>query len=570
MFSNKGVYALLLGSGISRTSGIPTGWDIVMDLTKKLAKLNDDECTPSPEEWFRKKYKEEPDYSSILAKLANTPSERVALLRQYFEPTAEEEELRLKKPTKSHRSIAKLVKQGYLKVVITTNFDRLLETALQEEGLNPIIIKHPNDIDGAMPLVHSDFTLIKINGDYLDTRFLNTKEELSSYEDKLNEYILRIFNEYGLISCGWSAKWDNGLMNLLRQSSSFRFCNYWTYLGECENELSELANYRKGMILKIKDADSFFSEISTKIATLESMNNNHPLNADIAVARLKSYIVKDEGKILLHDLIYDQQEDVYSKVRSFLDSGLSPNRENLKPIIDYYNSSLEIILPLVVNGAFWCKTEHHEMLVAVISRMAEPFPSNSGSNYPDTIEFYRIPALLLLYAIGIASVKTNNYKLLFSCFHIKIHEYDISYSDQIFMLQKFHQNIVNDKLMNEILSTNKDTPTSNYVYGQLRQYFKRLIVSEREYEDIFDVFELMLSLNYIHLEANKYGNEWFPLGRYFGGYHRRNNTVFKGLMEDADVLKDQWLPLKAGMFSGRYEKFMETKRKFDKFLKKTD
>jgi len=40
VYSNKGVYALMLGSGISRSSGIPTGWEIVLDLIRKLAVLN--------------------------------------------------------------------------------------------------------------------------------------------------------------------------------------------------------------------------------------------------------------------------------------------------------------------------------------------------------------------------------------------------------------------------------------------------------------------------------------------------------------------------------------------------
>ncbi len=29
LHANKGVYALLLGSGVSRSAGIPTGWEVV-------------------------------------------------------------------------------------------------------------------------------------------------------------------------------------------------------------------------------------------------------------------------------------------------------------------------------------------------------------------------------------------------------------------------------------------------------------------------------------------------------------------------------------------------------------
>lgn len=34
---NKGVYALLVGSGVSSAAGIPTGWGIVLRLIQRLA-----------------------------------------------------------------------------------------------------------------------------------------------------------------------------------------------------------------------------------------------------------------------------------------------------------------------------------------------------------------------------------------------------------------------------------------------------------------------------------------------------------------------------------------------------
>lgn len=40
-FKNKGVYALLLGSGVSRSAGIPTGWEIITHLMKQIAVLHD-------------------------------------------------------------------------------------------------------------------------------------------------------------------------------------------------------------------------------------------------------------------------------------------------------------------------------------------------------------------------------------------------------------------------------------------------------------------------------------------------------------------------------------------------
>jgi hypothetical protein len=124
IFSNKGVYALLLGSGISRNAGIATGWDVVQELIFQLATLKHEKCEPTPQEWFEKKFGIEANYSTILGKLAKTPDERLNLLKPYFE--SKDEKLL---PSKTHINIAKLVKNGYIKVIITTNFDRLLDNA---------------------------------------------------------------------------------------------------------------------------------------------------------------------------------------------------------------------------------------------------------------------------------------------------------------------------------------------------------------------------------------------------------------------------------------------------------
>lgn len=57
------------------------------------------------------------------------------MLKTYFEPTDDERKQGIKMPTLAHKSIANLVKQGFIKVIVATNFDRLLEKALNDIGI---------------------------------------------------------------------------------------------------------------------------------------------------------------------------------------------------------------------------------------------------------------------------------------------------------------------------------------------------------------------------------------------------------------------------------------------------
>jgi hypothetical protein len=83
--SGKGTYGLLLGSGLSRSANIPTGWEVVMDLTRKLAAAAGEGPISDPSEWYESKFNEAPSYSKLLDRLGSTPQERNNILRSYFE-----------------------------------------------------------------------------------------------------------------------------------------------------------------------------------------------------------------------------------------------------------------------------------------------------------------------------------------------------------------------------------------------------------------------------------------------------------------------------------------------------
>jgi hypothetical protein len=226
VYSAQGVYALLLGSGVSRSSGVPTGWEIIEDLIRKLACLHGAD-TENAEEWFRNRFGTSPDYSELLAQLAPSPAERAKLLQAYFEPNENERSEGRKLPTAAHRAIAELVSKGYIQVIITTNFDRLLEQALVDLAVQPSVITSPDAAQGALPLTHARCTLIKVNGDYLDPRFKNTREELRLYEPAIDRLLDRALDEYGLILCGWSGEWDLALRAAIERCPSRRFTTYW-------------------------------------------------------------------------------------------------------------------------------------------------------------------------------------------------------------------------------------------------------------------------------------------------------------------------------------------------------
>ena len=104
MEANKGVYALLLGSGISFSANIPTGWGILKELCRRIMELNG-ERNEDPIEWYQNYYNKPPMYDEVIEILARTSTERLGLLAEFFERKEEDEDY-VKKPTKAHKKIA--------------------------------------------------------------------------------------------------------------------------------------------------------------------------------------------------------------------------------------------------------------------------------------------------------------------------------------------------------------------------------------------------------------------------------------------------------------------------------
>ncbi|MGD0900272.1 MAG: SIR2 family protein [Thermoguttaceae bacterium] len=312
--ANPGVYALLLGSGVSRAASIPTGWEVVEDLIRKIAVLAKEDCGADPAVWYRQKFGSEPDYSVLLDSVARSPSERQQLLRSHFEPDDDEREQGLKQPTAAHRAVAKLVAKGYFRVILTTNFDKLIERAIEDEGVAPTVISTPDAIEGALPLVHQRCCVVKLHGDYLDTRIKNTPAELAGYDGRVARLLAQVFDEFGLIVSGWSGQWDMALRAALERCPSRRFTMFWTSRGEPGETAKELIRLRGGQTVLTPDADAVFTKLDELVTALADSKRTHPSSVEATVALAKRYLSSPQYQVHLHDLVVDEAEATCSRL----------------------------------------------------------------------------------------------------------------------------------------------------------------------------------------------------------------------------------------------------------------
>jgi len=550
VYHNKGVYSLLLGSGISRSSGIPTGWEIVEDLVRKIAHLRKEKCEPSPDAWFTSTFGLEPNYSDVLDQIAKTPAERSQVLRGYFEPTEEELAEGRKRPSAAHKAIAQLIANGYIRVVVTTNFDRLLEQALAEIGIQPVVISTADSIRGALPLAHSPCSIIKVNGDYLDTRLKNTRGELEKYEEQIDALLDRVFDEYGVIVAGWSAQWDIALSAAFRRCPNRRFAIYWAQRGSLTPEASDLIAFRGATAVTIANADQFFRELDENVSALETFSITDPLSASVALARLKKYLSADTYKISLSDLISNETERTYRAITDSRFSMQTPHNvtgETILKRMQLYEAETGILLALQVCGAHWARQSQQEIFLKSFKRIADQNGPEAGRVV--WLNLRRYPALLLLYGMGLAALANSNYRLLKELLDLDL-RIDSYKPDEPTAKTLHNQNVLAIDAQKILPGREREhTPLSNHLFQILRDPLREYLPDDGVYDAAFDWLELLFSLAHLDAEVTRTQLRedkakdpdffyWTPLGRFFW------KRIERSVLKDTEPTTDGILPAK--------------------------
>jgi len=538
--SSPGVFALLLGSGVSRAAQIPTGWNIVDDLVRKIAKLEGVSPEPAdPVAWYRTTHGREPSYSDLLLTVAPSLTERQSLLKGYFEPSSIDFQNGRKLPTDAHKAIARLVKSGHVRVIITTNFDRLLEAALDGVGVQPVVISTPDGIQGAPPLQHSSCTIVKVNGDYRDTRIRNTDQELATYPPEICELLDRVFDDYGLIVCGWSSEWDAALRDALSRRRNRRYPCYWCVKDPLPTRGQELSTLVSAVTAPISDANTFFESLAENVSALDHMSRPHPLSTPLAVELLKEYIPEDKHRIRLRELVVGAATKTRDDVLALGPPDPPNSHEEMRRCLSHYETLAERIVALLANGIFWDAPEgpYNKLWPDVLGILAKPvLQANRGND--GSLRLFRYPACLALYAAGVAACASDRLGVLADLLKV---EAQTGGEKAIPVYKRIWPNSLLDPETERFL----DGPPwalHQRIFQYLGPVFLRLVPDEERFRFAYYKFEYLLALRALAMDDGGLGGLFISDGEQEG---RRD--ILPVMSTELQEQRTDWAPMAAGV-----------------------
>lgn len=253
-----GTCAFFLGSGVSRDAGVPTGWEVMRAGLRRLHQLETESEAPANDEelaaWQANTGREEMTYSDLLETIAPDRAVRREYLAGFFEE---------KEPGPTHEALADLAKQGLVKVFITTNFDRLLERALQARGIQPTVVSSDADLAVGVPREHASCLVLKPHGDYLQQTIRNTPAELAALDPGITTELGEILARYALVVLGYSGS-DEAIANALRARRS-RYGLWWVSRGDPAPAAAALIEATGGRVIRRDTAAEFLADLARRL-----------------------------------------------------------------------------------------------------------------------------------------------------------------------------------------------------------------------------------------------------------------------------------------------------------------
>ena len=168
------------------------------------------------------------------------------------------------------------------------------------------------------------------------------------------------------------------------------------------------------------------------------------------------------------------------------------------------------------------------------------------------------PLILELYSAGIAAVDGKRFDSLAAIFYASVPSSEYRSRHDVFIdavatgLLELRRTDVFRQLPGH---ERHYTPLSEYLFKILQPKLDDTLFMGKHYERSFDEFEVFLALAAADRTKIKSGHASGPMGRFAWKQGSRENAPLTRIVAEGRAAREEWEPLKAGLFGGSFERF---------------
>ena len=331
----KKKYVLLIGAGVSRDAGLPTAWDLTLEIAKLIyASINpEDELPDDIENWFINSEYSNRKFSEYMEEFFPQQGDLKDFLNLHLSKT----------PTKYvYKYVSELVKRGYIRAIITTNFDNYTEKALEREGIDYNVIVTKEDVKSAEPLIQTDkFRIYKPHGDLNRGKIKVSPQDLKKLEKNMEKELIDICDKHGLIVLGYAGE-DEGIQKILQKRTRNYYSIYWSYFDNLPGEPIKKIVENQGKFIEGGTASEFLKKFLNSSQMLIQISSTPEITPSIEEMESALKVSNSLFGMLVRDFL----NNLFLTIKFTKPNYNSSNPEN-QEIIDKNLEQMNKCIPLI-------------------------------------------------------------------------------------------------------------------------------------------------------------------------------------------------------------------------------
>lgn len=305
----------------------------------------------------------------------------------------------------------------------------------------------------------------------------------------------------------------------------------------------------------------------TVVPVAENENDNY-------ITLVKRYLSSSEYNISFSDLITKMAGEAFLKIMEKANYYVPLSTEVLTEYSEWHHEAVTDLMDAAILTAQWGTAKQLEMFGQVLVKLSNKPIVNGQTELVGSGLLHGLGAQFLFNVIGMACVKYERFAELEKILSLSVpapHFRDINYRQPV--VKVFGEQYWNNDSFNQMLGKNYYYPWTMWLKDYVCPHFEPFILVETEIEETYYIWEQLKSLVFGYKCSHPTGNVYFTTG-YFLHYRVRLNIVpgsentYTAFYTDADRLKNDWLPLKQGMFGGDYTQYQELMKQAEEYYKR--
>lgn len=285
---------------------------------------------------------------------------------------------------------------------------------------------------------------------------------------------------------------------------------------------------------------------------------------------VKSYLLDPTKRIVLTEFIEEEIEKTFHKIMEYASYNHQTTSQTFNTYISIHQDAIANIesamLPIVRYGSL----EQQRLLVnAMIKLCTKPFKNGEITN-SNTAYVHLLASTFLFHSTGVAAVKYNRFDLVKMMMEAKVPAPNALSPSYTFTLQNMAgYNHWDYNTLNQYLNARWLYPYSQMVMSTIKTYFKKTFIDNNDFENCFCAWEHIASLLCEHHKNHLIPDRaWFPVGTFVRkriSMFRHEEDFYTDFFNKASQQKDDWEPLKQGLFNGQYAIFEKIYKEGEEF-----